>query len=90
MFIYRYKERAKQLYEKYCELINEDAHSDRIVYKKLRFNRSKYQCINKAIRKRYKNNDLFPTYYDIDMLIRKCVEKKKLELSNIELEMESK
>lgn len=89
-FYCRYKERAKQLYDKYCELLNEDAYCDRITHKKIRFNKSKYDCINKTIRKRYKNNNTFPTYYDIDKLIRKCVERNKLEISSTELERESK
>lgn len=78
------------MYEKYCELVHEDTHLDRIIYKKLRFNKSKHECINKAIRRRYRNNDLFPTYYDIDKLIRKCVDRNRLEISATELEIESK
>lgn len=88
-YILRYKQRAVELYKKLCELGNEDADTYRIINMKLRFNKSKHECINKAIRRRYKNNDVFPTYYDIDKLIRKCVKRNKLKISNIELEIES-
>lgn len=88
-YIFRYKERAVQLYKKLCEIDKEDADTNRIINMKLRFDKSKHECINKAIRRRYKNNDVFPTYYDIDKLIKKCVQRNKLELSNTELEIES-
>lgn len=78
------------MFDKYCELTQKDANTGRITHKRLKFLKSKHECINKAISKKYRNNDRFPTYLDIIKLVKNCVDKNGLDLSPAELETESK
>ncbi|XP_025831289.1 death domain-associated protein 6 isoform X2 [Agrilus planipennis] len=86
----RYRERAAQLYKRYCGYINENPYKGRPSYSRLDISCSKFPEINRAIDKHFRNKDLFPTYYDMEKLIKKCIERHKLELSKTELNEEVK
>lgn len=81
----RYKERAAKIYEKYCELKKIDPHAGHITYNRLDFAKSNYTEFNKALNKKYKNNKIFPTYHDVDKILRRCVKENNMDLSEIQI-----
>ncbi|XP_044265258.1 death domain-associated protein 6-like isoform X2 [Tribolium madens] len=85
----RYTDRLNKVYKKYCELLHRNPFAGRLLYEKIKFVHSKYNEINRAITKSYKHNR-FPTYYDIEKCVRKCVKEHNLELSENEIREESK
>lgn len=84
----KYKKKAVDIYNKICELRGEDPNFGRIQFCRLDFSRSKHTEINQALNKKYKNITVFPTYRDIDKLIRKCVKTKNINLTETELQYE--
>lgn len=85
----RYSNRLNKVYNKYCQLLKTNPYAGRLSYEKIRFVHSNYDEINRAITKSYKHNK-FPTYYDIEKCIRKCVIDNKLNLAEHEIKEESK
>ncbi|GJQ82547.1 hypothetical protein Trydic_g13002 [Trypoxylus dichotomus] len=77
----RYRERAVKIYEKICKYRKEDANANNILYNRLDFSGSTYPEFNHAINKRYKNNTTFPTYYDLERILKKVMEDKNMNLS---------
>lgn len=58
-----------------------DPHAGKITYNRLDFAKSKYNEFNKALNKTYKNNKKFPTYWEVDKIIRQCNEQKNMNLT---------
>ncbi|KAF2880828.1 hypothetical protein ILUMI_25342 [Ignelater luminosus] len=86
----RYSARAVKIYEQLCKYTDENPHQGRLIYLKLDFSHSQYPEINRAINKKYKNNREFPTYFELDKLIRKCVKEHNLNISENLLQYEIK
>lgn len=86
----RYSSRAVQLYKKLCTYTDDNPHQGRIIYLRLDFSHSKYTEINRAINRKYKSNKEFPTYFELDKLIRKCVKEHNLDISENLLQYEIK
>ncbi|XP_063905674.1 death domain-associated protein 6-like isoform X2 [Zophobas morio] len=89
MQIDRYSKRLNQVYAKYCQLLERSPYAGRLLHERIQFVSSKYNEINRAITKSYKNNK-FPSYHEIEKCIRKCVAKHNLGLSEGEIKEESK
>lgn len=85
-----YRAKAVKVHEKICLRENKSKYLDRMTYAKLDFDRSSYQAINIAINKKYKNNSVFPTFDDLNRLIRRAVKSNGIEISNISLKEEIK
>lgn len=86
----KYKERAVKIFKKICEIRKEDSNIGRPLYTKVNFTKSKYPQFNKAINKQFKDSLQFPTYYEMDRCIRKCVNDKGLDIHEEELQAEVK
>lgn len=84
----RYRDRAVQVYNKMCTYTNENPHYDRITHTKLDFSKSHFAEFNRAINRHYKNNDVFPTYAQLNKLLTRCAEKKKLQIRTEDLATE--
>lgn len=85
-----YRSRAVKIYEKMCQYNNESPHYDRITHRKLDFSSSKFTEFNWAINRRYKNNDVFPTFVQVKGLLEKCMKDKSLKISPGEFKVEGK
>ncbi|XP_018571439.1 uncharacterized protein LOC108911089 [Anoplophora glabripennis] len=85
----RYINRLNKVYAKYCELLKKNPYSGRITYEKLDFVDSEFNEINRAISKKYKNNEKFPSYYEMEEYIRKVVNDYNLNLSETKIKTES-
>lgn len=85
-----YRSRAVKIFEKLCQYKNESPHYDRITHRKLDFSSSRFTEFNWAINRRYKNNDVFPTFVQVKDLLEKCVKDKNLKISPEELKVEGK
>ncbi|KAJ8921663.1 hypothetical protein NQ315_010572 [Exocentrus adspersus] len=85
----RYINRLNKVHKKYCELLEKNPYSGRITYEKLDFVDSEYNEINRAISKKYKNNQKFPSYYEMEEYIRKVVTDHTLDLSESKIKSES-
>lgn len=70
--------------------MKKNPYSGRLTHAKLDFVDSEYNEINRAINKKYKNNQKFPSYYEMEKYIAKVVEEHKLPLSDAEIKKESK
>lgn len=84
----RYTERLNKIHVKYCQLIKRNPHVGRLLYDKIQFVSAKHNEINYAITKLVKRNT-FPTYYDVEKCVRKCVTESKLPLSEGDIKDES-
>lgn len=79
---FRYRERAVKIYEKLCKYRNEDAHANNILYNRLDFSGSSYPEFNHVINRKFKNNTVFPTYYDVERVLKKAMKDKNMNLSD--------
>lgn len=79
----------KNVYAKYCEYIRRNPFSGRPIYDKISFVHSKYNEINQALSRKYRNSVHFPSYYEVEKYIKKTAEKAKLNLSEQEIKIES-
>ncbi|KAK9719026.1 hypothetical protein QE152_g22895 [Popillia japonica] len=82
MKMQRYRERAVKIYEKLCKYRNEDAHANNILYNRLDFSGSSYPEFNHVINRKFKNNTVFPTYYDVERVLKKAMKDKNMNLSD--------
>lgn len=78
------------MHKKYCEILKRNPYSGRITYEKLDFVDSEFNEINRAISKKYKNNEKFPSYYEMEEYIRKVVNEHNLNLAESRIKSESK
>lgn len=86
----RFTNRLNKVYLKYCEYLKKNPHAGRITYSKLDFVDSKYNEVNRAISKKYKNNKKFPNYFEMVQFITNVSKENNLELTEKEIETESK
>lgn len=87
---FRYINRLNKVYLKYCEYLESNPYAGRITFSKLNFVDSKYNEINRAISKNYKDNKKFPSYFEMESFIKKVLEQNNMELSDAEIKTESK
>lgn len=52
------------------------------MYNRLDFAGSNYPEFNHAINKKFKNNSVFPTYYDLERCLQKAVKDKNMNISD--------
>lgn len=88
MKLQTYRCRAVKIFEKLCHYNNESPHYDRITHRKLDFSSSKFTEFNWAINRRYKNNDVFPTFAQVNELLEKCVKDNNMKISPEEFNFE--
>lgn len=86
----KYKARATKIFRKICEIRKEDPNIDRPLYTKINFTKSKFPEFNRVINKRFRHFLQFPTYYDMDRCLRKCVSDKGMHVREEELKSEIK
>lgn len=65
-------------------------YAGRITFSKLNFVDSKYNEVNRAISKNYKDNKKFPSYFEMENFIKQVLQKNQMELSETEIKSESK
>lgn len=90
MMLDRYKKRATLIYKKICSLTNDNPYASRQIYRNLDISVSKYSEINRAVDKLYSKTKQFPSYYDVDRCVRKCVKQNNLVITDSVLTYESK
>ncbi|CAH0553531.1 unnamed protein product [Brassicogethes aeneus] len=84
-----YTVRLNKVYKKYCELLKKNPYSGRKTYERLGFVQSEFVVVNQAINKKYKNSLKFPTYIEVENIIKKCVKENGLALSEGKIKTES-
>lgn len=61
-----------------------------MLYEKLNFTKSKFPEFNKCINKKFKNNNIFPTYYELHKVLKKCAENHGMKIHKVDFEAEGK
>ncbi|KRT80360.1 hypothetical protein AMK59_7941, partial [Oryctes borbonicus] len=90
MKMQRYRERAVKLHEKICKYQEEDVNANNILYNRLDFSDSTYPEFNHAINKKFKNNTIFPMYYNVEQLLKKVTKDKGINLSESAFKQEAR
>ncbi|XP_076255487.1 uncharacterized protein LOC143193278 [Rhynchophorus ferrugineus] len=86
----RYQVRLSKVYKKYCEYLKRNPYIGRPIYDRITFVSSNCNIINLALTKKYNNSVHFPSYYELRKYIKKVVDKHKLDLTEDDIDIESK
>ncbi|KAF7268156.1 hypothetical protein GWI33_018620 [Rhynchophorus ferrugineus] len=86
----RYQVRLSKVYKKYCEYLKQNPYIGRPIYDRITFVSSNCNIINLALTKKYNNSVHFPSYYELRKYIKKVVDKHKLDLTEDDIDIESK
>ncbi|XP_065170019.1 death domain-associated protein 6-like isoform X2 [Atheta coriaria] len=86
----RYNEKAAEILFAIAKLEKHSPHAGMAYFNRLDFTRSKYNEFNLALTKKYRNREdhSFPTFYDVNKCLRKCVKKKNITIREAELKAE--
>ncbi|KAL1500898.1 hypothetical protein ABEB36_006317 [Hypothenemus hampei] len=85
----KYQRHLKQIYTRYCKYIRRNPRKGRPLYDRISIKASRFEEINQALSKKYKNSVKFPSYYDLEKFIRKFVNTSNLALTEQEIKNES-